>query len=161
MPSTPPDEHGIETRHQRLNREFDQLLQGLRVAQPGVQVLFAFLLTAPLANGFGRLDHDARLLYLLAVTTAAVSAVCLIAPSVHHRVRFREGTKAAMITAANVLAQIAFVALAVSMASALYVVGDVAFPETPARWIGPGIGALAALVWFALPRTFESRPDRS
>jgi hypothetical protein len=148
-----------ESPHERLNREFDQLLGGLRVALPGVQVLFAFLLTVAFSDAFSRMDHDADTAYLLAVTLAASASVLLIAPSVHHRLRFRDGTKEQMIRTANTLTLAGSVCLGLAIGCAVYLVGDVGFPGSPARWIGVGITVLAVLTWFVLPLGY--RADRT
>lgn len=154
-PSTEDGRHD-ETEHERLNRELDQLLQELRVALPGVQVLFAFLLTVAFSNRFETIDDDASGAYLASITLAAVASVLLIAPSVQHRLRFREGTKEEMLRMANWLALTGSGCLGLAIGCAVYVVGDVAFPETPARWIGPAVVVLAAIMWFAVPLRFRS-----
>ncbi len=145
-----------ESKQERLNRELDQLLQGLRVALPGVQVLFAFLLTVAFSTEFRRVDHDGSLVYVASVTLAAVASVLFIAPSVHHRLRFRDGIKEEMIRTANLLTLVGAVCLALAIGCALYVVGDSAFATTPARWIGPAVVTLAAYTWFILPLRFQS-----
>lgn len=150
-----PDE---ETEDERINRELDQLLQELRVALPGVQVLFAFLLTVPFANGFTKVDHDGAGVYFCAVALAAVASILLIAPTVQHRLRFREGTKEQLVRTANHLAILGASALGLAIACSTYVVGDTAFPGTAARWLGPGVGMVAVLVWFVLPMAY--RPGR-
>lgn len=151
-----PDADPAESEHQRLNRELDQLLQEIRVALPGVQVLFAFLLTVAFTDRFQGIDDDASAAYVLAVTLAAVASVLLIAPTVHHRLRFRDGTKEEMIRTGNVLALTGATCLGLAIGAAMYVVGDVAFPLTLARWIGPGTILLAAITWFAIPLRFRS-----
>jgi hypothetical protein len=153
VPRDPPSD---ESEHQRLNRELDQLLQELRVALPGVQVLLAFLLTVPFADGFDRVEGEARTVFVAAVSLAALASVLLIAPTVHHRLRFREGTKEEMIKTANGLALAGATCLGLAIGCALYVVGDAAFPATPARWIGPAMVAVAAVVWFVLPLRYRS-----
>lgn len=159
-----PGAGGLESEHERLNRELDQLLQELRVALPGVQVLLAFLLTVAFSDRFGTVDRDGDLAYIVAITLAAVASVLLIAPSVHHRLRFRDGTKEEMIRTANVLALTGSAALGLAIGCTVYLVGDAAFPATPARWIGPAVVVLAALTWFVLPLRYRSdqtpRPER-
>ncbi|HEX2574878.1 MAG TPA: DUF6328 family protein [Aquihabitans sp.] len=145
-----------ETEHERLNRELDQLLQELRVALPGVQVLLAFLLTAAFTEGFRRVDDDGRGVYLASVVLAAVASILLIAPSVHHRLRFREGTKEEMIQTANRLALIGAACLGLAIGCAVYVIGDAVFAQTQARWIGPGLVVLAVVTWVVLPMTFHA-----
>jgi uncharacterized membrane protein len=145
----------VEDENQRLNRQFDQLLAGLRVALPGVQVLFAFLLTVAFAAGVDRLDADGRAVYLVSVVLAALATIVLIAPTFHHRMRFGDGTKEQMIHTASRLVLIGAVCLASAMGCALYVVGDTLYAATPARWMGPGMVVVAGLVWFVLPLSFR------
>ncbi|QYG91477.1 hypothetical protein HC251_02845 [Iamia sp. SCSIO 61187] len=144
-----------ETEHERLNRELDQLLGELRVALPGVQVLLAFLLTAPFSGGFDKVDGESRTVFIAAITLAAVASVLLIAPTVHHRLRFREGTKEEMIRTANRLAIAGAACLGLAIGCALYVVGDAAFSDTPARWIGPAVVLLAAVTWYLVPLSYS------
>lgn len=145
-----------ESEHQRLNREFDQLLQGLRVALPGVQVLLAFLLTAPFADGFDKVEDESRPIFVAAITLAALASVLLIAPTVHHRVRFRDGTKEQMIQTANRLVVAGVSCIAVSTGCAIYVVGDAAFADWPARWIGPALVLVTAVTWFLVPLRYRA-----
>ncbi|MCU1358190.1 MAG: hypothetical protein JWM89_3608 [Acidimicrobiales bacterium] len=150
-----------ETEKDRLNRELDQLLGELRVALPGVQVLFAFLLTVPFSQRFTALDETARDVYFAAVTLTAAASLLLIAPTVHHRLRFREGTKEELIQMATHLAIVGSGLLALAMGAAIYVVGAAAFPHSRARWAGVAFVLLAGLVWFVLPFHYRRRkqPD--
>ncbi len=152
--------YGDETPKERLNRELDQLLNELRVALPGVQVLLAFLLTVPFTNRFEDLSERTRDVYFASVTLVALASVLLISPTVHHRLRFRKGIKEAMILQANRLAVGGAICVALGLGGALYVAGDAAFPGGNARWVGPAMVAIAAVVWFVLPFTFDRR-DRS
>jgi hypothetical protein len=161
-PPPRPDDHGRpagrggESEHERLNRELDQLLSELRVALPGVQVLLAFLLTVPFSNGFDRVRDEARTVFVASITLAALASVLLIAPTVQHRLRFRDGTKEEMIRMANALTLVGATCLGLAIGCAVYVVGDTAFPLTDARWIGPGLVVVAALTWFVLPLRFRA-----
>lgn len=147
----PSPEDEDETEHQRLNRQLDQLLSELRVALPGVQVLLAFLLIAPFNDRFESLDGDGEIAYAAAVALAALASILLIAPTVQHRVVFRRGAKAELIRMANHLTIAGAVALGASIGCALYVVGDLAFPRTPLRWLGPAVVAVAGVLWFVVP----------
>lgn len=144
-----------ETEHARLNRELDQLLSELRVALPGVQVLLAFLLTAPFSSNFDAVRHESRALFVAAITLAAVANVLLVAPTVHHRLRFRDGTKEEMIRTANHLTVAGTVCLALAVGCAVYVVGDSAFADSPARWIGPVLVAVAFVTWYVVPLRYR------
>lgn len=148
---------GLETESERLNRELDQLLGELRVALPGVQVLFAFLLTVPFTDRFHELPDSARDVYFAAVTLTAMASVLLIAPTVHHRIRFRRGTKEQMLEAANRLALAGTACLGSALGAAIYVAGVAAFPDSWVRWIGPVVIAFAALVWYGIPAGFHIR----
>src|SRR5215216_7088721 len=108
-------EHDEETRRERVNRELIELLNELRVALPGVQVLFAFLLAVPFANGFpklGKLDRD---VFFVAFISTALSTVALIAPSSYHRLRWRQRDKERMLIVSNVLTIAGLALLAVAI----------------------------------------------
>lgn len=146
-----------ESDAERLNRELDQLLGELRVALPGVQVLLAFLLTVPFTDRFHDLPASARDVYFAAVTLVAVASVLLMAPTVHHRLRFRRGTKEQMIRTANNLALAGMVCLGLGLGAVVYVAGAAAFPGSWVRWIGPAVVVLAVVVWFLIPLRFDTR----
>ena len=82
-------------------------------------------------------------------------SVLLIAPTVHHRLRFRERVKDQLVRTANRLVLVGSTALGLAIGSATYVIGDSAFPDTHARALGPGLTALAALVWFVVPMRYR------
>ena len=140
-----------EDPKERLDRELIELLNELRVALPGVQVLFAFLLTVPFSVGFARLTHQQRNVYFAAFLCTAMSSVCLMAPTAYHRIRFRQADKEHMLQTANILAivGIAFLALAVSLV--VFVVTDLLF-RAAAAGIATGIvSAALVVIWFGLP----------
>src|SRR3954454_14484725 len=116
-----------ETPLERCDRNLVELLQEVRVVQTGVQVLFAFLLTVPLAARFPGLSDFQRIDYFLTLLTAGAAAVFLIAPTAHHRILFRCGDKEHLVQVANrlTLAGLAFVAI--SMVGALLLVADLVF----------------------------------
>jgi hypothetical protein len=151
------ESHGErETHAERLDRELDQLLGELRVALPGVQVLFAFLLTVPFSARFPELATGAQDVYFAAVTLVAAASVLLMAPTVHHRLRFRQHTKEAMIRTANRLAIAGMICLALGLGAAVYVAGEAAFPGTWLKWVGAGLVGVSLVVWFVVPFTFRS-----
>src|SRR5258705_9613810 len=90
-----------ETDAERVDRNFTELLGELRIALPGVQVLFAFLLTVPFAQGFTSLTQFERDLYLVVLLLTALASALLIAPTAYHRVLFRKGYKPQILTFAN------------------------------------------------------------
>lgn len=140
-----------ESEKERLDRNLSELLQELRVALPGVQVLFAFLLTVPFQTGFKTVTPFQERVYFVTLLLTAVSAALLIAPSAYHRMLFRAQEKQHLIFTANGFAIAGLAFLALAMTGAILLVTDVIFGST-ATWIT----AAAALVvyvtlWYALP----------
>lgn len=145
-----PDRPG-ETEAQRDDRNLIELLQELRVAGLGVQVLFGFLLSLPFTNRFSGLSHPQRGLYLASLLLAAISTALLLAPVAYHRLVFRKHEKERLVKDANLLALLGLgsVGLAVS-ASVLLVVSYVA-KGLPAALITVFVVGLFAGLWFVLP----------
>ena len=137
-----------ETKPERLDRELGELLQELRVLLPGVQVLFAFLLTLPFTVGFEKTTDAERLLFLSSLLATAASAILLMAPSVRHRGRFREGDKEALIKSANRLTLLATVLLALAIAAAATLIGEYLYGWLAGAAIGAGILVLVAWFWY-------------
>jgi hypothetical protein len=135
-----------EHKADRLDRELDELLQGLRVLLPGVSVLFAFLLTLPFTTGFPKTTDAERMLFFAAFAAIAVSVVLLIAPGVRHRGRFRARDKEAVITSANRLALAGTVLLASAIGLVVTLIGEYLY-----GWlvgVSGGVVALALAGWF-------------
>jgi len=140
-----------ETEKERLDRELIELLNELRVALPGVQVLFAFLLTIPFARGWPRTTSSQHTLFFLSLLAAVVSTVLLMAPSAYHRILFRSRSKERMLLHGNMLAIVGMAALAVALGSSLFLVADFVFSGAAAA-IATGIGGvLVAVLWYAVP----------
>src|SRR3954469_12981816 len=114
-----------ESPRERRNRELGELMQELRVALPGVQVLFAFLLTVPFTDAFKRLSVAETRVYIAAVLAAAVSSLLLIAPPANHRLLFRTQARERLLRAANRVAVVGFVTLALGIGLSLYLVSTV------------------------------------
>ena len=98
-----PDPGSDESRSERLNRELIELLNELRVALPGVQVLFAFLLTVPFSSRFTTITSGQRALYFATLVGTTIATVLFMAPTAFHRIRFRQGTRR-ILRVSNVLA---------------------------------------------------------
>ncbi len=147
-----------EDGEKRANRELMELLNELRVALPGVQVLFAFLLTIPFSQRFTTLDASDRRIYFAAVLATAGATVCLIAPTAHHRLRFRAPVKEHLLRVANVLAVIGLVLLAFAVSAVTYVITDVIYPGTAPRTVAAVLAGAFLVVWFVLPFLFRSTP---
>ena len=140
-----------ESAAQRADRNLGELLQELRVAGLGVQVLFGFLLSLPFTTRFARLSPGQRDLYLASLVLAAVATALLVGPVAYHRLVFRRGQKERLVRAASVMAigGLAAVGLAVSAAVLLvtsYVGGGLA-----AGLITAFVACLFGLLWFAFP----------
>jgi uncharacterized protein DUF6328 len=140
-----------ETDLERCDRNLVELLQEVRVVQTGVQVLFAFLLMAPLTVGFGHLDSLQRAEYFVTLALSGLAALLLIAPTAYHRVLFQQGDKEYLVRVANRLTIAGLAAVGMSMVGAMLFVTGLLFGQTAALVAG-GIAALAALtLWGALP----------
>jgi hypothetical protein len=140
-----------ESKSERLDRELGELLQELRVILPGVQVLLAFLLTAPFQQRFAQLPGSMRNAFFASIVCATLATAFLIAPSAHHRLRWRAGEKERLVRVGNQMAIIGTVFLAAAIVLALYVITDVLFTTNLAV-----LTAIAALVvfgglWYVLP----------
>ncbi len=142
-----------ESEAQRADRNLGELLQELRVAGLGVQVLFGFLLSLPFTNRFTRLSSGQHDLYLACLVLAAVATALLLGPVAYHRLVFRRGQKESLVRAASVMAiaGLATVGLAVS-AAVLLVTGFVASGLTAAV-ISVLVFLVFGLLWFAFPLT--------
>lgn len=140
-----------ESRKERLDRELMELLQELRVVIPGVQVLLAFLLTAPFQQRFAELSGSMRNAFFASIVCATLATAFLIAPSAHHRLRWRAGEKERLVRVGNQMAIIGTVFLAAAIVLALYVVTDVLFTTNLA--VLTAIGALVVFggLWYVLP----------
>ena len=144
---------------ERVDRELIELLNELRVALPGVQVLFAFLLVVPFSQRFDALSASDRRVYFAAVLGSAAASAFLIAPSAHHRLRFRSGAKERMLKIANALAIAGMVALAFSMGCVVYVISTVIHSAATAAVITGVVTAGIVALWFVLPLTYPREPD--
>ena len=149
-----------ESHKERVDRELIELLNAVRVALPGVQVLFAFLLVVPFQQSFVELTSLERQIYYLAFVTTAAASVLLIAPSTYHRIRFREGDKEQMLRTSNRFVLGGSLLLGVAIASVTFLVTDLVFGN-PA---GATAAAIAAVVvgwfWFGLPLSRKVRDQR-
>ena len=144
-------EHDDETEHERRDRQIAELLQELRVALPGVQILFAFLLTVPFSQRFGALTPFQRDVYYVTLIATALSTACLIAPSASHRLRFHQGDRAWVIESANRLTITGLAFLAVALGGSVLLVTDILFDGLRV-WIYAGAVLLVIVVlWFVRP----------
>jgi hypothetical protein len=140
-----------EDHKERVDRELIELLNEIRVALPGAQVLFAFLLTLPFTQRFGALSDADRDAYFAAFLCTAVGTSMLMAPTMHHRLRFREHDKERMLLSFNKLILAGSVFLAAAIALSVYVVTGMLFRATWAAVVGAALAAWLAALWYVLP----------
>jgi hypothetical protein len=145
------DSGRYESEEQRADRNLSDLLQELRVALPGVQVLFAFLLTVPFTQRFDQLSAFQEKLYFGVLIAVALATVLLVAPTVGHRILFRRQQKEYLVTVSNTLALAGMFLLAVSMCGAIGLISDFLFSSVTAI-ISTVVMAAAFLgFWFTAP----------
>lgn len=144
-------QHDDESRRERVNRELIELLNELRVALPGVQVLFAFLLAVPFSNGYKRVTSFQKNVFFATLMATAVSTACFIVPTAYHRMNFRKREKERILLSSNQFAIAGILFLAVSMIGAIVLITDVIYSDAAA--VISGLVALAVFggLWFALP----------
>jgi Family of unknown function (DUF6328) len=151
MPTTRPSDDPDESEAQRLNRNFEDLLQELRVSQNGTQILFAFLLTVPFSNGFGRVTPFQQGFYFSSLILAATSAALLIAPAVMHRVLFRQGEKRELVIMASKVALGGQALLTFSVSAAVFLVGDFLYGHAVGIAVAVFVQLWTTAWFFALP----------
>lgn len=145
----PPEPH--ETEQARLTRNLAELLQELRVAQAGVQILFAFLLSLPFTAAFPSVTPFQRATYLVTFVCSGAAVVCLVAPVAYHRLLFRRMHRPQLVRAAHRFALAGLALLATSITGAAVLVGDVVLGGVGAGVLGVGSAVSFVVLWVALP----------
>jgi Flp pilus assembly protein TadB len=135
----------------KQDRELIELLNELRVALPGVQVMFAFLLAVPFAQGFAKVTDPQKSALFLSLILTAVASVLLIAPSSFHRIQWRAHDKEKMLVISNGLTIAGLAFLALAMTSAVFLVTDFIYGGPLSTWVTIVIGLLFAMLWYAIP----------
>jgi hypothetical protein len=146
-----------ETPKERHDRELIELLNELRVALPGVQVLFAFLLAVPFAQGWERVGNFQKDVFAVAFLAAGISSALLIAPSPIHRVGWRVADKEQIVAVSNVLTIAGLVALAVAISASVLLVMDHVFSRAAAIAVTALMAALFVAVWGGLSLWLRGR----
>jgi Family of unknown function (DUF6328) len=144
-----------EDPQERTARELIELLQELRIVIPGVQVLFAFLLTVPFSQGFSKLDSLQRDVFFATLMCTAATTALLIAPSSHHRLLFRQGVREQRVKMGNLLAILGLVFLVPAMVGVLFVITDLIFGTGVAIVTTAVVTIVFVLLWFVLPLRFR------
>ena len=149
------EERTGEDRHERTARELIELLNELRVILPGVQVLFAFLLTVPFAQRFPQLNNLQTGVFFATLLCTAIATALLIAPSSHHRILWREGVREQRLKVGNVLTIAGLIVLVPAMVGVVFVISDLVFGLTTAVIVTALLALFIALLWFALPLLYR------
>ncbi len=140
-----------EGQKERVDRELIELLNELRVALPGIQILFAFLLVVPFQQGFGSVGDTERLVYLVALLASGIASALLIAPSVYHRLNFRQPNKERMLRDSNVLLIAGTYFTAVGIGCSIFLITNVVYGRDAAVLVTVLLMAVYAALWLALP----------
>ena len=149
-----------ETEEERLDRNLGELLQELRVALPGVQVLFAFLLAVPFQQRFSEVSPFEEKVYFATLLLTALSAALLIAPSAYHRITFRYQQKRHLVQVANRCAIAGLAVLALAMTCAITLITDVLFGGAATIVTAALALTMFVLLWGLLPLTRRLRYRR-
>ena len=140
-----------ETEAERDDRNLIELLQELRVAGLGVQVLFGFLLSIPFTSRFVKLSHAEHALYVATLLLAAVSTALLLAPVAYHRLVFRQHRKGQLVKDANVLAILGLAAVGLAISAAVLLVVSFVDHGATVVVVTVFVVCLFAVLWFVLP----------
>lgn len=135
----------------KRDRQMTELLQELRIALPGVQILFAFLLTVPFSQGFQRATDFQRDLFFAVLLVTAASTACLIAPTATHRIRFHQKDRAYIIESSNRLLIVGLCFLAVAIMGAVLLITDFLYGGGKVWLYTCLIAAVLVLLWFVRP----------
>ena len=146
-----PDQHDDESRRERVNRELIELLNELRVALPGVQVLFAFLLAVPFSNGWKKVTTFQKDMFYATLLATAVSTACFIVPTAYHRLNFRQQEKERILVRSNKFAIAGLMTLALSMIGVVMLITDVLYSDGAAVVAGAFALVLFGGLWAVLP----------
>jgi uncharacterized protein DUF6328 len=149
-----------ETEKERLDRNLNELLGELRVALPGVQVLFAFLLVVPFNQGFEKTTSFQKDVYLVTLLLTAMAAALLIAPSAYHRLEFRQDDKKHIVFVSNRFAIAGFGFLAAAMSAVVLLVTDYLFSTATAAICTVGAAIAMYGLWYGAPLARRAKRAR-
>lgn len=141
-----------ESEKERLDRNLIELLNELRIALPGVQVLFAFLLAVPFQSGWERVTAFQRDVYFATLCCAFVAIALMIAPTAYHRLNFRARRKRELVMISNRLAIAGIGFLAIALIGVMVLIADVLFGVVGTAVFGGLAALLLTLLWFVLPK---------
>ena len=152
-------ENTSEDREERTARELIELLQELRIVIPGVQILFAFLLTVPFSQGFTKLTTVQQYVFFATLLFTAAATALLIAPSAHHRLLFRQGVREQRLRMGNTLTILGLACLVPAMVGVVYVITDLIFGLTTALIVTVVMALSFLLLWFVLPLPYRGNNE--
>jgi hypothetical protein len=145
------DQHEDDEAREVRDRKVAEILQELRVAITGGQILFGFLLTVPFAQRWADTDDLQRTLFLITLVAIASATGCFIAPTAAHRVRFHQGDRSFLVAYANAAAIAGLLCLMTAMVSAMLLVTDFVFSRTTAVVATAAIALVLLSLWFVVP----------
>lgn len=154
------DDGRRETPTEKLDRNWNEILQELRVTQTGVQILTGFLLTVPFQQRFTDLTTTQRWFYLALVVLATVTTGIMVAPVSLHRWLFRRRAKAALVRTADLFMRVGLVTLSLVVAGVVLLVFDVVTTRTMALTVAGCLLVFLVLAWFVLPVVLGRRRAR-
>ena len=146
-----------ESTQEKGHRQLIELLNELRVALPGVQVLFAFLLIVPFSARWGEVTSFQQDLYFACLLCSAAASAFLIAPSAIHRIDFQQGDKPRIVQISNVLAIIGLSFLALAVVGVVLLITDVLYGRSAAIAYTAGVAAVFLVLWYAIPMILRLR----
>jgi Family of unknown function (DUF6328) len=149
-----------ESPRERVDRELIELLNGLRVILPGVQVLLAFLLTVPFSQRFAQASSTDRIVYFVTVLLTVAATGALTMPAAYHRIRFRQGDKERMLRISNTFAIVGLVLLTFAMASVVFLITNVLYGMGAAVTVALIVLAVLGFSWFGVPLFRKVEDDR-
>jgi Na+/melibiose symporter-like transporter len=152
-------EHTGETKNERLTRNVNELLQELRVAQAGVQILFGFLLTVVFTDEFHEASGFEKSVHLTAVLLTVTSTVLLTAPAAWHRLLFRTGNRERILTVGNRSVLIGLGCLAAAITTTVALIAKVVFGPAAMVVLGVVSGLLFVVMWFVVPKRIVRDDD--
>ena len=157
---TRPDDGRDESVAQRADRNWNELLQELRVSQTGIQLLTAFLMVLPFQSQFARLEQTQRLVYLLALGMAILAVGLFVAPVIIHRLVFQRHRKAWLVQVGHLLALGGLTFAAGAIVTVVWLIVGIVLGPEPALYSGLAATAFFAIVWVAFPLAMRRRHDR-
>jgi hypothetical protein len=148
-----------ETEQERIARNWDEILQELRVTQTGTQILLGFLLTIPFQTAFQDLEGGQIGVYLTLVIVAALATILALSPVALHRALFRRGAKPQLVRAAHILLRLALAAIALALSGTVFLIFDVVIGHPAALIAGGATLALTVVMWIVLPTALRGPPE--